>query len=575
MNPPSNAARSPAETSVLLGWLKTSGLALFPLLVVGGFYFGGVLFQGFSQLPLRGDTSFYVYQLARVGELKGQWWKLGDDLLVGKPYPSAAAKHPGLYEGLDLLLLSSFSARLLDPLVNYHLMVLLVLLLNAWVAAALVSHATGSALWSCIAVLLITLNPSTVLAVSVGHLHLFKYGWVLLAVWAFHRYLEFPSYGRGIWLGLSVAWVLGSSFYYGYFLLLGLGICWLASLAAGSITRRHLLAAGAASAVFVILAAIFTFPVYTVVRHQPLAATYFERDARDVAAFSSLILEYLVYPLSRYASNHLPGRGAFWETWHYPGLTIWLGIAAYSLARLRGWNLYPDQRMLDRLVALVAIFVLLSLAGGPSALLHHWIPSFRCYGRAGRLAVGLASVLAPLLLAGLARQRLPRTITALALLLSFYDAWQAHHLFLRGGPEMPAWVNWLAQQPNDVRLAAFYEVEHQYGAEWDWYGLYYRTLHKHSTLNGCERRLLDADLKRLGATYENLNPEALRFVISQGYTTLAFHSDYLKANSWLTDVSWLRLHRTLKDWSVYQATPQAQAQLVPNGREAPGERRQF
>ena len=65
------------------------------------------------------DARFYVYQLHRMGELRGRWWELGSDALVGRPYPTAAAKHPGIYEGLDLLLPSAVTSRFLDPVANY------------------------------------------------------------------------------------------------------------------------------------------------------------------------------------------------------------------------------------------------------------------------------------------------------------------------------------------------------------------------------------------------------------------------------------------------------------------------
>ena len=48
---------------------------------------------------------------------------------------------------------------------------------------------------------------------------------------------------------------------------------------------------------------------------------------------------------------------------------------------------------------------MLSLAGGPSALLYFVIPSFRCFGRSGLLVVGLGSVIAPIVLCELVRSR--------------------------------------------------------------------------------------------------------------------------------------------------------------------------
>ena len=144
------------------------------------------------------------------------------------------------------MLVSAVTSRFLDALVNYHLMVVIVLVLNGWVAGWMVHRLCGSVFWAGIAQLLITMNSSTALNMSVGHLHALKYCWVLLAAWAYCRYVERPGIAQGIALGLSAALVLQGSFYAGYFLTVGLGFCWVASLLAGRLDRRHLRAAGVA-----------------------------------------------------------------------------------------------------------------------------------------------------------------------------------------------------------------------------------------------------------------------------------------------------------------------------------------
>ena len=70
-------------------------------------------------------------------------------------------------------------------------------------------------------------------------------------------------------------------------------------------------------------------------------------------------------------------------------------------------------------LGLMAFWTILSLAGGPSALIFHAIPSFRCYGRAGLLVVALGSVVAPIVLSELVkgcRRRLVRVTLTLGLL---------------------------------------------------------------------------------------------------------------------------------------------------------------
>ena len=40
---------------------------------------------GLKSAPVTGDAAFYAYQFARAGELSGQWWKMGQDDLIGAP----------------------------------------------------------------------------------------------------------------------------------------------------------------------------------------------------------------------------------------------------------------------------------------------------------------------------------------------------------------------------------------------------------------------------------------------------------------------------------------------------------
>ena len=101
----------------------------------------------------------------------------------------------------------------------------------------------------------------------------------------------------------------------------------------------------------------------------------------------------------------------------------------------------------------MAFWTILSLAGGPSALIFHAIPSFRCYGRAGLLVVALGSVVAPIVLFELVkgcRRRSVRVALTLGLLaLAASDAGRAAVTF-KGWPAestRPDWVEWLRQQP--------------------------------------------------------------------------------------------------------------------------------
>ena len=141
---------------------------------------------------LEGDASLYAYQLMRAAECHGQWWHIVKDARLGHPYPTEFAKHPGLFEGVDLMLLAALTAGSLGTTATYHLAVLVALLVNGWIAAWIVLRFTRSALWAAMAVILITLNQSVGVRI-LGHLHLFKFGWILLSVWAFVCFLDRPD----------------------------------------------------------------------------------------------------------------------------------------------------------------------------------------------------------------------------------------------------------------------------------------------------------------------------------------------------------------------------------------------
>ena len=65
-------------------WPGTLVLILLPFLLIAGGYYRPMLL-GSREWPISGDACFYTYQLSRIGELGGQWWKLGHDEMVGAP----------------------------------------------------------------------------------------------------------------------------------------------------------------------------------------------------------------------------------------------------------------------------------------------------------------------------------------------------------------------------------------------------------------------------------------------------------------------------------------------------------
>lgn len=538
------------------GWLPPLAVCLLPIIVPLLAYYGPVLRGGLSQLPAHGDAPFYIYQLSRCAELRGQWWQLGQDDMIGFPYPHGAAKNPSLYEGVDLLLLSSLTGRLLDPVVNYHVLMLTVLAANGWVAAWLVRRQTGSWFWAGVAAALISVNMSTAARLN-GHLHLFKFFWVLLAVAGFNGWLDRPTVGRGLWLGVVTALCLQSSFYLGSFAALGFAGFGLIQMLAGRLTRAHITSAGAAVAAFVPVVVLFTLPVWTQSRSEPTAGAYFQRDWREAWIYGAELWQYVTRPGSGWGHvlKYGAARKELWESWHFPGNVVLLGLIGYGILRLRGVTVGEPTRFLDRAAGLILVWVLLSLRGGTSGYLIGLVPGIRCYGRAGLCAVALGCVAGPIVLHGLC-QRIPWLWVRLAfcaaiVLMANDDINQGRRAF-QSGPAVPppAWVGWLAEQPHDVRLAAL-NLPLSPGDPWHWDSLHHRLRHRHATLNGAERAVLDDDLAIFGASIESMTPDGLTFIIALGYDTLAFDELYLFFHPWIRSMPGLKEIARRGEWTMY------------------------
>jgi hypothetical protein len=529
--------------------------------------------MGFVRPPISSDALFYGYQLKRAGELDGRWWKVGEDPKLGRPYQAELAKHAGLYEGVDLMLIAAWPSRHLDPRQTLYFAAYVAIAINGWVAGGLTLRATRSCSWACLAIVLITWNYPTAIRV-LGHLHLFKYGWALLAIDAFWRYLDEPRPGRGAWLGCAVALAFQGSFYLGFLLILALGSWWVGCLISRRVGRAHLGATFAAGLALAVAGFAATFPVWTIARGNFFSDDFFQRIWGQTWYYGSELWQYFVPQSSQSAQLFISqvGKGldGYGEGWNFPGYTILLAVGTYLFARLRGWHLWERHgRSLDRMVGLMGVFVVLSLSGGPSYFLFQVPPfsCFRCYGRAGLLALAVGCVAAPLIFQGLLAALRPRGLRVAALAgivaLAAVDARHAlslHNRFLVEGAERatanpPAWTDWLARQPADVHLAAFATPPPRYPVLY-WWGIDsagYRLRHGHATLNGCDQRLLEGDLRLLGASYERMNPVGLRFVVSLGYETLAFDEAYLKANPWIRSLAWLDWLEEHGGWSIARA----------------------
>lgn len=540
-------------------WISRALLVAWPLLLAMAVYYPAQL-AGRPWPRPGGDAAFYGYQLMRAAECHGQWWRIAADDRLGHPYPTEFAKHPGLFEGLDLMLLATLTGGRPGPAALYHLAVLATLAFNGWIAAAIVLRLTGSPLWAAAASSLITLNQP-VAARILGHLHLFKLGWILLAVWAFVAFLERPTRRRGLGLGVAAALLLQASFYLGFLLLLGLGAWYVRDLV-GRGPRRGLVAGTiVAGAAFTVLAGVFCFPVWTSTSAIAGSGEFFHHDWSEAWTYGAELWKYAIprgtAPALAYETGVRMKSLLVDEGWNFPGFAVLLAVMLASASRLRGAGVYGRLRpFVTAGLGLMAIWVVLSLSGGPSVLLFPLAQSFRCYGRAGLFVVAIGSVVAPVILCELIRSRARRSVrlamTIVAMALMANDARLAARWFPGWGPdaEPPAWVDWLAHQPADVRLAAF-PVSPM--IPFEWWGrqtLQWMPMHGHRTLNGANFTLLEGDLRLLGGSFRRINPAGLRLIASLGYETMAFHRDYLAENPWIRSLAWLDRVEERGDWLI-------------------------
>ena len=571
--------RHPPAFGVDRGWYVVAlraMLVLLPVVLALVGYYRVQLARGPLPRP-QGDAAFYAYQLQRAAECRGQWWRIADDPRLGHPYPSEFAKHPGLYEGVDLMLLAALFGNVFSAAWTYHLAVIAALAFNGWIAAWIVLRTTRSTLWAAAAVALVTLNEP-VAGRILGHLHLFKFGWFLIAVWAFAAFLKQPTWRRGLLLGLAAALMLQSSFYLAFLMLLGLAFWYCLEAVAGRVFRDHITATFAAIVTFVLLAVLFCSPVW--INYTPIvgADQYFQRSWAETWTFGSELWKYVVPKSSWLGGNyfrdlrHQSPAPAMEEGWNFPGYTVVFTVLVAVVALLRRSELFKKlPAFVVVSLGLMAFWTILSLAGGPSALVFHAIPSFRCYGRAGLLVVALGSVVAPIVandMVRICRRRRARVMLTLGLLaLVASDARRAAVSF-HGWPadsRIPEWVGWLNEQPPDAQLAVFMphppaplRAAEAHGNTkpfywWGIKGLEWLPLHRHAALCGGDFTLFEGDLRLLGASYDHINPAGLRYVASLGYETFAFHRDYLAANSWIPKVSWLEGIDDRGEWHFYRA----------------------
>lgn len=547
------------------------------------------------------DTCFYIFQMQRVAELNGRWWELGQNHPMGAPYSLGADNNPGLYEGIDLLPIAWVTGQFLDPRENLYVIILVVLCFNACISSGIVLSITRSLALAGLAGVLVGVNYSTLVRMDV-HLHLFKYGWILLALWCFGRWLETPTRWRTITMSMAGAIALLSSLYMGYFLGLLVLTVFALKVIRGELDRRHYRSLIAGGALAGSLLAIGLTPIYLAQRRSLTADVYRVRQLSEIWAFASELWQYWTPPNSARAERSLTAslltRDDAWGAWHYLGWTIPCVLTIALIIYVANWNRadrsqpFQTPRCDDaerwgrRFFAFGLFMLILSLRGGPGTFLFTLVPNFRCYGRAGALAMACFSVAAPLLLPMITKwlQRQCESLGSLAV-IRYRWHWNGSHsknfaiVMVAGFVVLTTvvdvlatrrmarqhtksialsteaeWCKWLGQQPDNVRLAAFADTP--FAADYLQHSsLQQYNLHHHVTLNGCNVLELYADLQLLGCTFQDLTPGALRFLGSIDYPCIALEEGVISRNPLLMQQKWLDVIHQQNGWTILQCNP--------------------
>ncbi len=377
-----------------------------------------------------------------------------------------------------------------------------------------------------------------------------------------------------------MALVLQSSFYLGFFTVLGLGFWYCVEAAVGRARPGRWAATLVALLAFTAAAALVSLPVWA--NYSPIVGSdqYFQRYWAETWIYGAELWKYVIPKNSVLAENyfrdlrHKVPPPVMDEGWNFPGYTVLFAVLIVGAAWVRRSEFIKKLHpFVSVSLGLIAFWMIVSLAGGPSALIFHAIPSFRCYGRAGLLVVALGSVVAPIVVHEFVRTRrraLVRvTLTLAVLALVASDAGRAAATF-KGWPvetTPPAWVEWLNKEPMNVRLAIFTthpptpqspSEAHGDNEPFYWWGIHaleWLPLHQHATLCGGKFSLFEGDLRLLGASYDQINPAGLRFVASLGYETFAFHRDYLAANAWIATSPSLEPIDERGEWRFFRSNP--------------------
>ncbi len=560
-------------------------LGIFPPLLVAGFYFTDV-WRGLK--GIRGgqkDAAFYTVQMWRTGKiLTGRWWRQTDPLGETQPYPPDTLRLPHLHEGVDLQVLSILTSTFFRdvsgiselsfgqnakntwynnaysaPIINFTLLSILVLLVNGWVAGGMVFYYTHRVTWSLLSQVLILLNWTTIHQFN-SHLHWYKHFWVLAVILASYSFWVDPNRRKAIWLGVLLALLIQGSWYFSFFLFLALGMAIITQFLRAQVRKTHLVHGWLVGLIAVFLGGLLTLPYWVQRNHSQ--DQFSHRDLRDLLWLSSELCHYVLPKWSETGELYHQARvrysplAADIEVWHYPGILVLVTLLGYGIFRLRTRQVTDlGQGRIDYLVFLSVLLVGISLSGGISIILYKWVPQFRIYGRAGVVAVGIWSLVVPLILSRFSDRYLPgkwRVWFAVCCLIpALWDGWRAREALrlpdAKATLNIPGWVPWLAEQPSQVRTAIFPVVPEDYEQAYWW------IFHRHEVLNNCDIRFFEQDVLSSGAkTGDAITQEMVDLLKRKGYSLIILRDRLWEKHPWMESTDSLIAVKETDSWRVYR-----------------------
>ena len=325
-----------------------------------------------TAVPTSDDAFFSIWRLAWIAhQLPNDPWHLFD----------ANIFHPatGTLAYSDAMLLVGVMAAPmfwggLDPGTIHNVLLIAAMASSALAAFALAHRLTGSRHAACLAALIFGFAPYRF--AHIGHLELQWAVWIPLSMLLLHRFVENPTWRRGIAIGACVAAQMLCSIYYGVFLSLFLMLAWLALTATSPQPKRILVISPVIALPLLIGAALYAGP------YSKARADHGPRNLAEQRTYSAVLGDFArVPPENVLRGRRGDGSAAADERSLYPG------AAALSLAIVALIPPVSGPAWLYGVLGLVSIDATLGVNGVLFPMLQDAVPVIRSLRSPARFAI--------------------------------------------------------------------------------------------------------------------------------------------------------------------------------------------